>query len=335
RQTIKVLRRRHPARESEKPRQGNPQNAPTPKVLPRLPVERIPELRPDNTAYDGQSEIPTLDEVISLVKQVEADTGRKIGIIPETKHPTYFAEEGLLLDGTPIHHDTSRMLVDDLVEAGFTDPDRVIIQSFELENLIRLQTEIMPRAHIDVPLIQLPNEGGYDIVYNFDPSKSSLGANSSVYKDFNFPLSAESATNGDLYMPAALRAMHDLYAELIGPYKDDILPTRTVDPPVDGNGDGKAEVTRELTGAKSSLVEDAHKAGLDVIIYTLRDEEVFASLSPDGTPRPTEQEYRDFIATGVDGFFTDFPGTGRRVVGAVTREHDLAPHQLVECHWHL
>ncbi|MDO9712045.1 glycerophosphodiester phosphodiesterase family protein [Paracraurococcus lichenis] len=281
-------------------------------------VERIPDIRPGNTQYNGLYEIPTLDEVIALVKQVEAETGRQIGIIPETKHPTYFAEEGTRLDGAPIHTDTSQLLIDTLVRDGFTDPDRVTIQSFETENLIRLQTQIMPKAGIDIPLIQLMNEGGYDITFNFDPSKAALGADPSVYAEFHFPLSADSPTNGDLYTPEALQAMHDLYAELIGPYKDDILPTITLDEPVGG-------ITRQLTGEKTSLVDDAHAAGLKVILYTLRDDLPFASLYPDGTPRPYDQEYRDFIATGVDGFFTDFAGTGRTVVDAVAREISLAP----------
>lgn len=283
-------------------------------------VERIPEIRPDNTRYDGQFEIPTLAEVIDLVKQVEAETGQRIGIVPETKHPTFFAEEGTLLDGSPIRMDTSAMLVDTLVAACFTDPHRVTIQSFELENLIRLQTELMPAAGIDLPLIQLMNEGGYDIAYNFDPAKSALGADPGVYAGFEFPLSAESPVNGDLYTPAALRAMQALYAEAIGPYKDDILPVVALEQPVGG-------ITRQLTGEKTSLVDDAHAAGLKVIIYTLRDDLPFASLYPDGTPRPFEQEYRDFIATGVDGLFTDFAGTGRMVVDAVAREISLAPSQ--------
>jgi len=47
--------------------------------------ERLPLLRPDNTKYDGQFEIPTLAEIIALAKR------RGVGIYPETKHPTYFA----------------------------------------------------------------------------------------------------------------------------------------------------------------------------------------------------------------------------------------------------
>ncbi len=58
-------------------------------------------------SFDGQFEIPTLDEIIALVKNVEATTGKKIGIYPETKHPTYFAEKG---------YNTSQLLIDDLVK---------------------------------------------------------------------------------------------------------------------------------------------------------------------------------------------------------------------------
>ena len=276
--------------------------------------ERIPSIRPDNTRYNDQFRIPTFDEVIDLVKQTEAETGRKIGIIPETKHPTYFKYEGKHLDGSPIHVDTSQKLVDALVTKDFTDFDRVLIQSFEVANLIDLQTRIMPAAHIDVQLVQLMNEGGYDITFNFDPSKASLGANPHAYDALDYKLSGDSATNGELYSPRFLQAIHNLYAEEIGPYKDDILPTRTLTTPVDGNGDGKAEITRQLTGQLTSLVRDAHAAGLKVIPYTLRSEEVFQELNPDNSVVSPEAEYLKLIAAGVDGFFTDFPNAGRQVV---------------------
>ncbi|MGE0226598.1 MAG: glycerophosphodiester phosphodiesterase family protein [Acetobacteraceae bacterium] len=282
--------------------------------------ERIPEIRPDNTAYDGQFRIPTLDEIIDLVKQTEAETGRKIGIIPETKHPTYFKYEGKYLDGSPIHQDTSQMLVDRLVANHFTDFDRVVIQSFELANLIDLQTRIMPEACIDVQLVQLLNEGGYDIAFNFDPSKADQGADSSIYDKLDFKLSADSLTNGDLYKPEFLKAIHKLYAELIGSYKDDILPVTTLDKPVDGNGDGKAEITRQLTGEETSLVHDAHAAGLKVVPYTIRIEEPFLTLSADGAAPDATTEFRNLIAAGVDGFFTDFPGLGREVVDEIAKQ---------------
>ena len=55
--------------------------------------ERLPLLRPDNTAFDGQFEIPTLAEIIALAKRHSVG-GRVVGIYPETKHPSYFAAIG-------------------------------------------------------------------------------------------------------------------------------------------------------------------------------------------------------------------------------------------------
>ncbi|MBI3228725.1 MAG: glycerophosphodiester phosphodiesterase, partial [Burkholderiales bacterium] len=60
--------------------------------------ERIPANRPANTQYDGQFEIPTLQEVIDLAKKKTSETGRTIGIYPETKHPSYFKSIGLPLE---------------------------------------------------------------------------------------------------------------------------------------------------------------------------------------------------------------------------------------------
>src|SRR5262249_51148468 len=40
-------------------------------------------------SHDGQYEIPTFQEIIDLVKRKSAETGRAIGIYPETKHPHY------------------------------------------------------------------------------------------------------------------------------------------------------------------------------------------------------------------------------------------------------
>lgn len=92
--------------------------------------ERLPQLRPANTAYDGQFAIPTFDEIIALAKAKSKETGRTIGIYPETKHPTYFASIGL-------PHE--KPLLAALKKAGYTKAsDPVFIQSFEVGNLIAL-----------------------------------------------------------------------------------------------------------------------------------------------------------------------------------------------------
>lgn len=116
--------------------------------------ERIPELRPDNARFDGVHEIPTFAEVVQLAANQSRD-GRMIGVYPETKHPTYFAREGRRLDGTLIDISLGRLLIETLVAEGFTDPRRVYIQSFEVENLLELKRTLMPQASVDFPLVQL------------------------------------------------------------------------------------------------------------------------------------------------------------------------------------
>jgi glycerophosphoryl diester phosphodiesterase len=50
--------------------------------------ERLPQVRPDNTAYDGKFKIPSFQQVIDLAKHSRTCDGRPVGIYPETKHPS-------------------------------------------------------------------------------------------------------------------------------------------------------------------------------------------------------------------------------------------------------
>ena len=94
--------------------------------------ERLPELRVANTAFDRLYQVPTLTEIITLVRAKEAETGRRIGLYPEIKHPDYFSGIG---------HDLAAMLVEQLHAAGYRDADDpVFIQSFEVGPLVRLET---------------------------------------------------------------------------------------------------------------------------------------------------------------------------------------------------
>ncbi|MEA5519782.1 glycerophosphodiester phosphodiesterase family protein [Limnoraphis robusta Tam1] len=282
--------------------------------------ERIPGVRPDNTEFNDQFEIPTLSEVIDLVKQVEAETGKTIGIYPETKHPTFFEKEGTFLDGTPINIDTSEILVDTLVQNEFTDPSRIFIQSFEIENLLELQTEFLPEAGIDIPLVQLLgdftlSEGSfsfpYDVVYNF--GEGNVNATPEVYADFPIEFSAET-DYGKLANPEVIDYIGSAYAEGLGPWKNSFILRESIAEPVDGNGDGNAQITSQLTGEILPLVDWAHDAGMQVHPYTLRIEENFLTLNPDGTPQTLEDEVRQLTEIGVDGFFIDNPVVGRIVV---------------------
>ncbi len=92
--------------------------------------ERIPELRPRNTLYNGRYEIPTFQEVLDLAERFD------VGVYPETKHPTYFRAIGLPLEKA-------------LVRALKRFDGPAFIQSFEVGNLKALDRET------DRPLVQL------------------------------------------------------------------------------------------------------------------------------------------------------------------------------------
>ena len=93
--------------------------------------ERIPSLRPANARFDGLYQVPTLAEIVKLVRAKEAETGRRIGLYPELKHPTF------LLQNAGI--DMVDLLLRDLRELGITPSDQVFIQSFEVAPLQRLK----------------------------------------------------------------------------------------------------------------------------------------------------------------------------------------------------
>jgi glycerophosphoryl diester phosphodiesterase len=100
--------------------------------------ERIPDVRPDNTAHDGEYEVPTLQEVIDLATRLG------VGIYPETKHPAHHRGLGLALEPR-------------LVAAlrGATVP--VFIQSFDPASLRELA------GQVSAPLVQLVGSAPVDV----------------------------------------------------------------------------------------------------------------------------------------------------------------------------
>ncbi|MHA6792202.1 glycerophosphodiester phosphodiesterase [Pseudonocardia bannensis] len=109
-------------------------------------TERIPEIRQENTIYDGRYRVPTFDEVLALRERLSDELGREIGVYPETKSPSYFASIGRPLEPA---------LVAAIERAGLNRPDApVFVQSFETQNLRAL------RGQLKVGLIQLMQATG-------------------------------------------------------------------------------------------------------------------------------------------------------------------------------
>ena len=212
--------------------------------------ERIPGLRPANTRFDGMHAIPTFAEVLRLAKAHGRD-GRRIGVYPETKHPTWFAREGRRIDGTPIGLSLGALLLRTLQEEGFADPALVYIQSFEVENLLELARVLMPAAGLCVRLVQLMGEMDSEAPYDFQWHLARGDDLQAVYGDLpaTVPGGLGPHTHyGHLANAAALAWMRTHYASAIGPWKGSVL------------GD-------------ASLPARARAAGLAVHPYTLRAEE--------------------------------------------------------------
>ncbi|HUG27696.1 MAG TPA: glycerophosphodiester phosphodiesterase [Gemmatimonadales bacterium] len=139
-------------------------------------------------ARNGEFEVPTFEEILELVARLEREQGRRVGLYPETKHPSYFRRMGLPLE---------EPLLDALHRRGYrTAEDPVFIQSFEVGNLRDLHNRTGLR------LIQLLDDKGapWDFVAADDPR-----------------------TYATLATPAGLREIAS-YAAGIGPHKRLIVP---------------------------------------------------------------------------------------------------------------
>ncbi len=230
------------------------------------------------TEFDGKFKIPTLQEVIDLARRAsrgraakrrsgKASRGRlRVGIYPETKHPTFHQELGLPLEGR---------LVRVLERNGLSRRNApVFIQSFEQANLKQLN-EMTP-----VRLVQLVDANDTDA--NGDPTYAP---------PFDRPYDWTVAGRTDLYSYFATDpglAEIKTYADGIGPWKVYIVGT---DPA------GNIKKTTDL-------IQRAHARGLLVHTWTFRDD----ALPVAYTGGPIE-EYLLFYRLGIDGVFSDFPGT--------------------------
>ena len=96
-------------------------------------VERLPQLRPQNAALDGRFDIVTWQEMIDFAAAESLARGRKIGLVPEIKHSTYFAGIGMPME--------DRFLAT-LAAHDYTRRAPLVIQSFEIANLRYIRTKL-------------------------------------------------------------------------------------------------------------------------------------------------------------------------------------------------
>jgi len=173
------------------------------------------------------------------------------------------------------------LLVKTLQANPYTRVAPVTIQSFEVGNLRYLRSTLGKDSNIR--LLQLLGDPKQQ------PGDVLAAKGSQRY--------------ADMITPAGL--------DQIAGYADGIGPSLRMVIPLDASG---------RLGTPTTLVRDAHAAGLMVVPYTFRPENSFMAAeyrkgeanarNPDGSVA----EMRAYLATGIDAFFTDDPALGRRAV---------------------
>jgi glycerophosphoryl diester phosphodiesterase len=236
--------------------------------------------------YDGQYPMATFQEIIDLAKQtMAADSKRRINIYPETKNPIYQRQLGLPLE---------EKLLAMLTKEGWNTPDSpVFVQSFEPASL-----KLMRKLGLKTKIVQLIDGTSIDYKTGAITYESPDSA-----KPFSWLKSGDARTFATMITPAGLAEIKT-YADGIGSWKFYILPAQGVD----AVGNAVTALDQASNMAPTSLIVDAHKAGLFVHAYTFRDEAEHLTKTYHGNPKA---EYKAYFDLGADGVFTDFSTTGR------------------------
>jgi len=240
--------------------------------------------------FNGRFKVTTFQEVIDLAKRKSQETGRTIGIYPETKNPSYFRQLGLPLEDK---------LLAMLTEAGWNSRSApVLLQSFEPGSL-----KYMRSKRTTLRMVQLIDGDSVDL----KTGVITYGVPSD--RPYDWTLAGDKRNFDAMVTPAGLAEIKS-YADGIGPWKRYIVSVKGkvgADGKVlDLNGDGKINDADATTLEPTTLIADAHKAGLFVHAFTFRNENRRLAANYNGDPK---QEYLQYYALGLDGLFTDFTDT--------------------------
>ncbi|MEW5306098.1 MAG: hypothetical protein WDW36_008592 [Sanguina aurantia] len=229
--------------------------------------------------YDGEFQVPTLDEIIDFVGAESAVAGRPVGIIPEIKHGTYFQKLGLPMEDKVLAI---------LAAHTYTQTAPVEIQSFEIANLRYLRKQLggMGKANQrpNIRLLQLlgdANEQTYDVV-----------------------AAGGKLTFGEMMRPAGLRNIAT-YADAIGPNTRAIIPLAA-----DGSLGQPTALVHDAHAAGLELhpytfrPENFFQAKN---FWQGADPKTFNAAG-------SIAEIRAYLDAGIDAFFTDDPALGRQAL---------------------
>ena len=251
-------------------------------TLAEIKTLRAIQPMPDRaSAYNGVYQIPTFEEILALREQKSKALGREIGVYPETKHPIYHQQLGLALE---------QPLVSMLDKFKLKRKDApVFIQSFESANL-KLLRSITPNK----------------LVYLLDGTAVRADGSIDAPRPYDFERAADPRTYAEMLTPQGLKEIKT-FADGIGPWKPYLVSWQALKingagQASDANGDQKIDQRDMAIIKPSTVIADAHKAGLLVHAYTFRNEPRFLAANFENNP---VNEYRLFFELGVDGVFSD------------------------------
>jgi glycerophosphoryl diester phosphodiesterase len=238
--------------------------------------ERIADVRPENVRFDGQFEIASFEEILALVRAVESERRVRAELLglPAPAPVGVYPETKHPSYFRNLGLPLEAALLAALARWDFSGADApVFIQSFEVANLIELS------GMTDLPIVQLVESEG---------------------QPYDFTLRGDARSYADLMKPAGLAEVAR-YAHAVGVNKTLIIPRNADD----------------SLGRATTLVADAHDQGLKVHGWTFRAENFFLprkyrSSSARARRGNLGAELAAYLATGMDGFFTDQPDLGVR-----------------------
>lgn len=239
--------------------------------------ERIPEFRPNNTAYNDQLNIPTLEQIIELAEQNYKKTGKIVGLYIETKHPTYFKQLNLGLDDP---------LLLTLSKYKYTrEIAPIYLQSFEVDNLKYLNDQLKKHRSLkNVKIIQL-----------YEDDRSSRPA--------DFIANNIRTTYGDMATQQGLKDVAE-YAQGVGPSKSYIFNSITTLETafVKNAHQAKLKVHPYTFRPENNFLPLSLKCSLNPSNANQRCE------------KGSIKEINDYLKAGVDGVFSDDPKIAREAL---------------------
>ncbi|NML45190.1 glycerophosphodiester phosphodiesterase [Ramlibacter sp. G-1-2-2] len=247
------------------------------------------------TDWNGKLPILTFQEVIDIARAKSASTGRTLSVYPETKNPYWNNQQAIANGCGTGTHPFEDAVLKAIQDNGLNTKDApIFVQSFDPESLKYLRS-----IGLATKVVQLVD--GNDVDYR---TGAMIYQTSDVYnfvdgRPYSWTLAGDGRYFGVMLTPAGLAEVK-AYADGIGPWKPQVMAWSVV--PFK-TGAGLADVN---TIQPTSLLADAHKAGLFVHSYTFRNEKKYLPGLYGGDP---VKEYLDFYRAGIDGVFSDFANT--------------------------